>query len=131
VGEDEHGIWFSGVAAPGATQQQIAQGLSAPLSGDWRRVGGNLELVAALAVNTPGFPIVASGATDADDAPMSLVAAIGPCRDKTAPLAADPVVLAKAIVAEMRAADRREAEARELLASINKRETAAILDRMG
>jgi hypothetical protein len=46
---------------------------AAALSGDWRRVGGSLELVAALAVNTPGFPVprarVASGE------PMSLVAA--------------------------------------------------------
>lgn len=131
VGEDEHGIWFSGVPAPGATQQQIAQGLSAPLSGDWRRVAGNLELVAALAVNTPGFPIVASGATDAHDAPMSLVAAIGPCRDRTAAASTDPVVLAKAIVAEMRAADKRDAETKKLLANFNKQEAQALLDRMG
>lgn len=132
VGEDEHGIWFSGVPAPGATQRQIAQGLSAPLSGDWRRVGGNLELVAALAVNTPGFPIVASGATDAHDAPMSLVAAIGPCRDKAA-LAAQPNVqeLARAIALEMRAAERRDAETKALLASFNQSETNAILNRMG
>src|SRR5690606_29746077 len=81
VGEDEHGIWFSGVPAPGATEDQIAAGLAAPLSGDWRNVGGNLELVAALAVNTPGFPIVASGATNERDEPLSLVASLGPCKD--------------------------------------------------
>lgn len=127
VGEDEHGIWFSGVPAPGATQQQIAQGLSAPLSGDWRRVAGNLELVAALAVNTPGFPLIASGATDSHDAPMSLVAAIGPCRERPMAASTDPVTLAKAIVAEMRAADKRDVETQALLASVNRREAAALL----
>lgn len=57
AGEDNIGIWISGVVAPWATQEQIEQGLSSPLSGDWRAYGGNLELVAALAVNAPGFPI--------------------------------------------------------------------------
>ena len=130
VGEDEYGIWFSGVAAPGATAQQIAQGLSAPLSGDWRRVGGNLELVAALAVNTPGFPIVASGATDSTDQPMSLVAAIGPCRDKAdGPQLSEAqlTVFAKALVSELRAADRRDAEARDLLGRLNQSAAEFIL----
>lgn len=27
------------------------------ISGDWRSIGGHLELVAALAVNVPGFPV--------------------------------------------------------------------------
>jgi hypothetical protein len=33
---------------------------AASLSGGWRQIDGNLELVAALAVNFPGFPIVAA-----------------------------------------------------------------------
>lgn len=77
VGEDEHGVWFSGVASPGATDTQIQAGLAAPLSGDWRQIGGNLELVAALAVNTPGFPIP-QGSTDRDGRAYALVAAMGP-----------------------------------------------------
>lgn len=56
AGEDEHGIWVSGVPHPAATTLQIAEGLSAPLSGDWRRRGGNLEMIAALAVVSGGFP---------------------------------------------------------------------------
>lgn len=118
VGEDEHGIWFSGVPAPGATEEQIAAGLSAPLSGDWRVVGGNLELVAALAVNTPGFPILASGATDERDAPLSLVASLGPCKD----VAADSQLsegqmraFARAFLAEQRAAAKRTAVALALI----------------
>lgn len=57
AGEDAHGIWVSGIANPTASAAVISDGLASPLSGDWRRAGGNLELVAALAVNTPGFPV--------------------------------------------------------------------------
>lgn len=78
AGEDDHGIWVSGVVNPNAEYEKIVEGSQAPLSGDWRTIGGHLELVAALAVNTPGFPVVASGATDDEDAPLSLVAALSP-----------------------------------------------------
>lgn len=65
AGEDSHGIWLAGALRPDATDEQIRVLQASPLSGDWRRVGGNLELVAALAVNSPGFPVpralVASG----------------------------------------------------------------------
>lgn len=73
AGEDQHGIWVSGIVDPGATEAQVREGLSAPLSGDWRNVGGNLELVAALSVNTPGFPVPRSYAIN-NDREMSLVA---------------------------------------------------------
>lgn len=79
VGEDAHGIWFSGVAAPWATAEQIEQGLSSPLSGDWRDFGSGLELIAALAVNTPGF--AARGRDDEQGRPIALVASLGPDRD--------------------------------------------------
>jgi hypothetical protein len=74
AGEDEHGIWVSGVPSPWASPEQVALGLSCPLSGDWRRHGGNLELVAALSVNTPGFP-VPRGYSDGDGRDYALVAA--------------------------------------------------------
>lgn len=74
VGEDKHGVWFSGVAAPWATPEQIEMGLSAPLSGDWRNFGQGLELVAALAVNTPGFNVRAGGTTDDEGLPFAMVA---------------------------------------------------------
>lgn len=54
VGEDEHGIWFAGAALPNADLVTLRH---APLSGDWRQVGGAMELVGALCVNQPGFPI--------------------------------------------------------------------------
>jgi hypothetical protein len=55
VGEDKHGIWVAGALTPGMTEAAIAELRRSPLSGDWRVVEGNLELIAALAVNNPGF----------------------------------------------------------------------------
>lgn len=134
VGEDAHGIWFSGVAHPAATNDQIVAGLSAPLSGDWRNVGGNLELVAALAVNTPGFPIIASGATDDSDSPMALVASLGPCAGETAEefkvSGLDGIELAKHIVAEWRASEKRQSEAAALIRAEGRRQAAAIIEGM-
>lgn len=76
VYEDEHGIAFSGVAAPWATPEQVEMGLAAPLSGDWRDRGNGLELIAALSVNTPGFAV--RGRTDSMGRPAALVASLGP-----------------------------------------------------
>jgi hypothetical protein len=76
VGEDAHGVWFSGVAAPWATPEQVEQGVSSPLSGDWRNFGQGLDLVAALSVNTPGFS--ARGRDDDQGQPLALVASVGP-----------------------------------------------------
>lgn len=65
AGEDAHGIWISGRVRPGVTPEQIDVLRASPPSGDWRRVGGALELIAVLSVNSPGFPVpramVASG----------------------------------------------------------------------
>lgn len=57
AGEDAHGIWVAGALRPEVTDEQIRALRASPLSGDWRKVDGNLELHAALAVNVPGFPI--------------------------------------------------------------------------
>lgn len=57
AGEDEFGIWVAGSVVPEATKKKVAKLRRSPLSGDWRREGGALELTAALAVNTPAFPV--------------------------------------------------------------------------
>jgi hypothetical protein len=73
AGEDAHGIWVAGSLRPEATEAQIrALRASAP-SGDWRPVGGSLELVAVCQVNVPGFPI--ARAMVAGGQVMALVAA--------------------------------------------------------
>lgn len=70
AGEDEFGIWVVGALRSHLTDVDIRAFRSAPLSGDWRRIAGRLELVGALAVNVPGFPVpraralVASGETE-------------------------------------------------------------------
>lgn len=56
AGEDDYGIWVSGALRPGLAPGDIRALMAADVSGDWRRIGGALELVAVLAVNVPGFP---------------------------------------------------------------------------
>lgn len=56
-GEDAVGIWVAGSMRSTATPEQVQALRALSLSGDWRTIGGHLELVAALAVNVPGFPI--------------------------------------------------------------------------
>lgn len=62
VGEDRWGVWFAGALRPELSEEQVRTFRAAPLSGDWRRIGGRMELVAALSVNTPGFPVPRSRA---------------------------------------------------------------------
>lgn len=76
VGEDEYGIWFAGALRPGVTDEQVRALRAARLSGDWRQINGNLELVAALAVNTGGFPVYEE-AVAADGAIQTVLAALG------------------------------------------------------
>lgn len=70
AGEDKFGIWVTGALRSHLTDEDIRAFRAAPLSGDWRRISGKLELVGALAVNVPGFPVprvralVASGETE-------------------------------------------------------------------
>lgn len=75
AGEDSHGIWVAGAVRPGTTPDQIRALRAAPLSGDWRTIGGNLELVGALAVNVPGFPVPRPSGKIAADEMVTLVAA--------------------------------------------------------
>lgn len=90
VGEDAHGIWVAGALLPGVDDTRVAQLRLSPLSGDWRRVDGNLELIAALAVNTPGFPVLRASALDEE--PEVLLAA-GVVEQPTADfVTAEPVV---------------------------------------
>ena len=57
AGEDAYGIWVAGSLRPGIPAECVRVARSAPISGDWRTIRGSLELVGALAVNVPGFPV--------------------------------------------------------------------------
>jgi hypothetical protein len=73
--EDEHGIQVSGRIIPGTPPEKVAELRRSPISGDWRPVGNDMELVAALGVNAPGFPIPRTEVGMVDGRQMSLVAA--------------------------------------------------------
>lgn len=105
AGEDAYGVWVAGSLVPGADETLAQKLRRSPLSGDWRRIGGGLELVAALGVNRPGYQITASGVEEfliyadgqgiaefdieenfvvetEDDEIMTLIAALGPSDDE-------------------------------------------------
>ncbi len=71
VHEDMFGGQLAGAIVPNASEVDVAELRRSPISGDWRRINGNLELVAALAVNTPGFPIVSLNASGDPDCVMA------------------------------------------------------------
>jgi hypothetical protein len=77
AGEDQYGIWVSGWMLPGADAAKVEQFMSTPVSGDWRRVGGGLELIAVCSVNVPGFPIPRARVAFAAQTQKTLVAAFG------------------------------------------------------
>lgn len=57
--EDDHGIAFAGALLPGLTVEQVNQ--LTHLSGEWRSI--QLELMAAVGVDEPGFPVADLDAT--------------------------------------------------------------------
>jgi hypothetical protein len=73
AGEDAYGVWIAGALVPGATEELAQKVRRAPLSGDWRRIAGNLELVAALGVNRPAFAVTAGAGADEDFEPEAFV----------------------------------------------------------
>lgn len=75
TGEDEYGIWFSGAMRNDLTDDQVRSFKASTLSGDWRLIGGELELVAALAVNVPGFPVPRLALAASGGRQTSLIAA--------------------------------------------------------
>lgn len=67
AGEDRYGVWVAGAGMPDVWDDDLAMRRlrAASPSGDWRWIGGALELSIAHCVNGPGFPVpraqVASG----------------------------------------------------------------------
>jgi len=85
-GEDSIGIWYSGTLMPDADEIAIRRLRGSVLSGDWRNRGGHLELMAVLAVNTPGYPVRRPQARVASGMVQAMVAAgmVSPTRQKSA-----------------------------------------------
>jgi 2'-5' RNA ligase len=56
VGNDKHGIWIAGAIRPNADPLSVYElRASGRVSGDWRRIGGQLRMVGLLGVNVAGF----------------------------------------------------------------------------
>ena len=130
AGEDAYGIWVAGIVNPDASETSIRTGAAAPLSGDWRTVGGRLELVAALSVNTPGFPVPRTYAAD-NGRSMSLVAA-GAVQSRTRRTSlgvADMQAVAEAAVDAYVVRQQRATEAAQIRSRIAAREAARLTSR--
>lgn len=57
VGKDRYGVWFAGMARPGATQSDLYDFCSSDVSGHWEySKAGRMTLVGLPAVNVGGFP---------------------------------------------------------------------------
>lgn len=129
AGEDEFGIWFSGIFAGTDEQKRLLQA-SGGLSGDWRSIAGSLELVAALAVNVPGFPVPRTGFAVNEGKQVALVAAGVVVEEDTD---IDVKKLASALADEMEhRAERgqRLSSLREPLAEIRKERVDAVKERL-
>jgi 8-oxo-dGTP pyrophosphatase MutT (NUDIX family) len=125
VGDDEFGIWCAGWVRPGTSPEMVVAARASKLSGDWRPAGQpDLELMAALCVNMPGYPIprvhIAAGLQ------TSLVAA-GVVQGEHQGDWAGGSIADIAAAVEQRMIDRRETEA--LVARLDREETAALLAR--
>jgi hypothetical protein len=57
AGDDEYGVWVSGVLDPGLSEVEQVRVRAMTLSGDWRTMNGRVSFIAALAVNVPGFAV--------------------------------------------------------------------------
>lgn len=77
AGEDDYGIWVSGWLLPQAAEKAVDIFRSSPVSGDWRRIGGSLELVAVCSVNAPGFPVPRARVAFSNGAQRALIGSFG------------------------------------------------------
>lgn len=124
AGEDEYGIWVAGQALPVSEGAFAAFRAAAP-SGDWRRIAGHQELVAALMVNVPGFPVprpalAASGGLVTAMTGINVVvgsAGMLPSADEIATL----------VVKRMREGIRRSERIREMRRTVNGPRVAALV----
>jgi hypothetical protein len=109
VGEDEYGIWCAGMVRPGTSQEKIHALRASTLSGDWRTIRGALEMVAALVVNTAGFPIPRTALAASGGRQVSLVAAgIVPREAPEVPDVFDVEAFAEAVAKHMKAMSSRQ-----------------------
>lgn len=120
AGEDAYGIWLAGAVRPGITDEQVRALRASPLSGDWRKVKGGLELMAALAVNMPGFPIPRPAALAASGFEVEALVASGMLmpedegKSADSNLSADDIATLSRMAADYRKVEEGKARERSL-----------------
>lgn len=116
AGDDVFGIWIAGALRENVGESERRAIQAAALSGDWRSIGGSLEMVAALAVNVPGFPIPRTAVTASGDINLALVAA-GMVIDEAEEVTQGDIIgdIVKAAISEYRAQERAMAHALPIL----------------
>ncbi len=114
--EDRYGPVYAGALSAGMDGARLEEFEESDTSGDWRRIRGHLELVAALCVNVGGFPKVGL-ALAASGEPLALVASASAWgRGRHGDLDYD--TLAAAIASRLRASDADERERAALAAEL-------------
>ncbi|MFE5789556.1 2'-5' RNA ligase family protein [Rhodococcus erythropolis] len=104
------GPWLSGRILPGIDDDRIDELRRSGVSGDWRSIqrgSNNLELVAVLAVNVPGFPVPRTRALAASGMRSLIAAGIPPTRKHH--VEPEPPITASAIASHVRAELRASA----------------------
>lgn len=72
ITEGRFGPWMSGALRPDVTDELVRTLRGGGVSGDWRKAGNHLELIAVQAVNTPGFTVQRVGLAAAGSAVVEL-----------------------------------------------------------
>lgn len=104
------GPWLSGRILPGIDDNRIDELRRSGVSGDWRSIqrgSNNLELVAVLAVNVPGFPVPRTRALAASGIRSLIAAGVPPTRKHH--VEPEPPITASAIASHVRAELRASA----------------------
>lgn len=127
TGEDAYGIWFSGAMRENLTPDRIREFKASRLSGDWRRIGGDLELVAALSVNVPGFPIPRLALAASGGRQTALIAAGIVNPDKQTE---EPKVSVKEFAKQVREEMARQDRTRKAKAKYRAKERARLAKRL-
>jgi hypothetical protein len=132
AGDDEFGIWVAGALRPGLSGAQIDRLRAGALSGDWREIRGHLELVAALVVNVPGFPIPRTGLAASGGVQSALVAAGVVVSDSGGVVDVDAAVadLVQAVADEVEVRAKRRQRAKCVLDNTKELRVAALLNKM-
>jgi len=122
------GPWLSGRILPGIDDDRIDELRRSGVSGDWRSIqrgSNNLELVAVLAVNVPGFPVPRTRALAASGMRSLIAAGVPPTRKHH--VEPEPSITASAIASHVRAELRASAIRESRREAATKRVRAARL----